>query len=329
VAGLIGAADDQEIVFTSGGTESNHAAIRSAIITSGKKHIITSAVEHSSVKRLCSQLQKEGFRVTEIGVDPDGRLKINDLQNALIEDTAIVSLMMANNETGVLFPVEEIGRLIRDRGILFHVDGVQAAGKVPVDLKKSAIDFFSVSAHKIYGPKGVGALYVRKGIPFHPLISGGGQQRGRRAGTENVPGIAGFGSACRIILMDMEKETARLQALRDSFEKEVSAALDGVTIHGLNAPRLANVSSLRFQQITAETLIARLEQKGICVSTGSACMSGSSEPSHVLMAMGVSPEEALSAVRFSFGRFTQPEDIQILISELAAVIRSKSMAGIL
>ncbi len=320
IAAFLGAAEEQEILLTSGGTESNNTAIRSALMSSGKKHIVTSAVEHSSVRQLCRQLQKEGFRVTEIGVDAEGRLKRDDLRQVLTGETALVSLMMANNETGVLFPVEEIGRLARERGILFHVDAVQAAGKVPLCLKDSTIDFLSISAHKIYGPKGVGALYIRKGTPFHPLIYGGSQQRGRRAGTENVPGAVGFGAACQIALENLEKETARLCALRDEFEKEISARINDVTIHGLNVPRLSNTSSMRFQGVSAETLIAALEQKGICVSTGSACMSGSPEPSHVLISMGISAEETLSAVRFSFGRFTRHEEIQILISELEPAV---------
>ena len=339
-AALIGALDDQEIIFTSGGTESNNAAIRSALATSGKKHIVTSAVEHSSIRQLCTQLEKEGYLVTSIGVDSEGRLKMDDLRRALSDDTAIVSLMMANNETGVLFPVEEIGRLVREKGILFHVDAVQAAGKVPVDLKNSTIDFLSLSAHKFYGPKGIGALYARKGVPFQSFIWGGSQQHGRRAGTENVAGAAGLGAACQMAAGDFEKETNRLKELRDEFEKEINAKINGVVIHGSQTARLVNTSSVRFENIKAETLIAALEQKGICVSTGSACMSGSSEPSHVLKAMGISEEETLSAVRFSFGRGTQREGVRILISELTAItgrlrgmqspkIHSQSMAGIL
>lgn len=321
IAALLGAADDQEILLTSGGTESNNTALRSALASSGKKHIVISAVEHSSVRSLCRQLQKEGARVTEIGVDAGGRLKTEDLFDSLTEDTAVVSIMMAGNETGVLFPINEISQRVRERGILFHTDAVQAVGKVPIHLKdNSPVDFLSISAHKIYGPKGVGALYVRKGIPFQPLIWGGGQQRGRRAGTENVPCIAGFGMACQIIAGNSEAETARLGNLRDEFEREVQNRIGGIAIHGVNGPRLANTSSMRFQGVRAETLIASLEQKGICVSTGSACMSGSSEPSHVLTAMGISAEEALSAVRFSFGRLTQREDIQTLISELETVV---------
>ncbi len=320
IALLVGAAEDQEILLTSGGTESNNTALRSALVSSGKKHLVTSAVEHSSVRQLCRQLQKEGFRVTEIGVDREGRLKMDDLSRSLTGDTALASFMMANNETGVLFPVEAIGALVRERGILFHVDAVQAAGKVPLCLKNSAIDFLSISAHKIYGPKGVGALYVKKSVPFHPLIWGGSQQRGKRAGTENVPGVVGFGAACQIAMENLEKEMARLGELRNEFEKEISARINGVTLHGMNVPRLANTSSARFQNVSAETLIAALEQKGICVSTGSACMSGSSEPSHVLTAMGISAEETLSAARFSFGYFTRREDIQILISELESAV---------
>ena len=327
IAAFLGAAEDQEILFTSGGTESNNTAIRSALAVSGKKQIVTSAVEHSSVRRLCHQLRKEDFRVTEIGVDSEGRLKMEDLRLALTEDTAVVSLMTANNETGVLFPVEEIGRLARERGIFFHTDAVQAAGKIPIHLKNSPVDFLSLSAHKIYGPKGVGALYVKKGTPFHPLLWGGSQQRGRRAGTENVPGIVGFAAACQIAGENLQQEAARLAGLRDEFEKEIISKIEGALVHGLNTPRLPNTSQIRFQAIPAETLIALLEQKGICVSTGSACMSGSPEPSPVLLAMGISAEDALSAVRFSFGRQTRQEDVQILMREVEAAV-NRLMAGV-
>ena len=314
---LLGAEQESEIIFTGGGTEANNAAIRAALKAHPqKKHIITSAVEHSSVLRLCRELQKEGYRLTELQVDAQGCLDLEELRSALSEDTALVSLMLANNETGVLFPVFEIGKELKERDVLFHVDAIQAVGKLPLDLKSRAVDFFSVSAHKLYGPKGVGALYVRNSVAFTPLLIGGSHERGRRAGTENVPGIVGFGKACESIKENLEKDSERLVQLRDYFEGQIMTQFPTAVIQGKSAPRLPNTSNICFRGFDSETLIALLDQKGICVSSGSACMSGAAEPSHVLKAMGLSDEEASSALRFSFGRHTDQKQIEFLVESL-------------
>lgn len=324
---LIGASDDSEIIFTSGATESTNAAIRSALaVNKNRKEIITSAVEHSSVRKLCYQLAKEGYKIHEIGVDASGHLDIAAFDEALCDKTAVVSLMMANNETGVFFPVEALAARIKEKGAFFHVDGVQAIGKCLIDLKRTSIDFFSLSAHKFYGPKGVGALYVRKGVPFHPLISGGSQERGRRAGTENLPGIVGLGAACDLILESLENEILRLKSLQQLFETEIKKKIPGIFITAEHSLRLVNTSHIRFQGIEAETLLMALDQKGIYASSGSACMSGAQDLSHVLKAMGFSDDEAKSSVRFSFGLQTTESSLFILISELRDTVhRLRSM----
>jgi cysteine desulfurase len=311
VASLLGAYEESEVIFTSGGTESNNAALRSALVLSpGKKKVVTSAVEHSSVFKLCCQLEKEGYRVQWLGVDSQGGLDWNELRSALTEDTAVVSLMTANNETGVLFPVEKVGEMVKERGILLHVDAVQAVGKFSIDLKKSSIDFLSLSAHKFYGPKGIGALYVRKAARFQPLIFGGVQERGRRAGTENVPGIVGLGAACQLVQKDLAEEIHKPALLRDKFEEKIFEKNSGVFVNGHKTQRLQNTSNLRFEKVDGEALLFALDQKGICASSGSACMSGSQEPSRVLKAMGLSDEEANSSLRFSFGRYTTDAEIE-------------------
>lgn len=328
VASLLGTPDETEIVFTSGGTESNNAAIRSALFLSGpKRQVITSAVEHSSVRNLARQLQKEGYQITEIGVDGQGCLNLEELKEAVSDQTAVVSLMMANNETGVVFPIEEVGKITKEKGIFFHVDAVQAAGKIPLHLKDSAIDFLSLSAHKFYGPKGIGALYVRKGTPFSPLIFGGSQERGRRAGTENVPGIVGLGVASELAEKKLPEETVRLRRWQAEFESAIRSRLSGVTVSGELAERLPNTSHLRFEGIEAETLLIALDQKGIYASSGSACMSGSRQPSHVLKAMGCTDDEASSAVRFSFGRHTTDQEIQFLVDELSRLVTRLGSSG--
>jgi cysteine desulfurase len=319
-AALVGAHDDSEIIFTSGGTESNNAALRSALQISKRNEIVMSAVEHSSIRKLCQQLAKEGYMVHEIGVDRHGVLDEKAFEAALTDRVAVVSLMMANNETGVIFPVEEIGKKVKAKGILFHVDAVQAVGKCAIDLKKSAIDFLSASAHKIYGPKGAGFLYVRKGVSFHPLVCGGGQERGRRAGTENVPALAGLGKACQVARQQMALETEKIRGLRNLFETEVQRQISGVSITAINSERLSNTSHICFKGIQSETLLIALDQREMYASSGSACMSGAQEPSPVLKAMGFSDEEAASAVRFSFGRFTTETDILILIQELREIV---------
>ncbi len=310
VAQLIQAADEKEIIFTSCGTESSSAAVRAALQANpDKKKIITSTVEHSCIGKLAKQLRLEGYEVAEIGVSQQGFLNIDEFQRSLDAKTAVVSLMMANNETGVLFPIEEIGKMCREKGVLFHVDGVQALAKYNICIKDSPIDYLSMSAHKIYGPKGIGALYVKKTAPFQSFMIGGAQERGRRAGTENVAGIVGFGRACQLGLSDFDDEVERLLKNRRLFEETVILQNMGVSVNGNVQRRIPTTSNLQFAGIDGEALMMALDQKGVCVSAGSACMSGSTEPSHVLKAMGFADDEAKSSIRFSFGRYTTEQDI--------------------
>jgi len=314
VAQLLGAADDREILFTSCGSESNNTAILSCLSTNpSKKQFVTSSVEHSSIRKLGRNLSGQGYDVVEVGVSTQGFLLMDELKRVISDQTAVVSLMLANNETGALFPIDEIGSLLRERGILFHVDAVQAVGKYSLNVKSSPIDFLSLSAHKLYGPKGVGALYVRQGVPFKSFVVGGGQERGRRAGTENVAGIAGLGAACELALSDLPQEIDRLKKLRALFEDSLGEKVPGIEINGDLYRRLPTTRNVRFPGVDAEALMMALDQKGICVSSGSACMSGSHEPSHVLKAMGLSDEEANSSIRFSFGRFTSEQDIREVV----------------
>lgn len=303
-------AREHEIVFTSGGTESNNTAIRSALRTTGKRRIVTTSVEHSSIRNLAQQLIKEGYEICELPVDSDGRLDQDALKDSLTSETAVVSIMLANNETGILFPAEEIGKAVKSEGILFHVDAVQAAGKYPLFLKNFPADFVSVSAHKFYGPKGTGFLYVKDGTPFHPLIAGGGQERGRRAGTENLPGIAGMAAACALAASDFQAEMSRLAALRDGFEARILKEIPGSAVNGFGMPRIPNTVNFRFEEVEAETLLIAMDEQGVYASSGSACLSGAPEPSHVLKAMGFSDEEAGSAVRFSFGRYSTENEVR-------------------
>ncbi len=310
LASLVGAPEEHSLVFTSGGTESNNAALRAALALTGKRRLITSSIEHSSILRVAGQIEKEGCEVYRLAVDGEGRLDLDELRSALKEETAVVSLMTANNETGVLFPIEEAGKIVKEHGVLFHVDAVQAIGKVPISLKDSPVDFLSLSAHKFYGPKGTGALYVRPGMAFPAQVIGGTQERGRRGGTENVPGIAGMGKASELVQQDLPEEIARLRQLRDRFEARLCTENRGVEVAGKNSERLPNTSLVLFQDTDAEAFLYALDGEGIACSSGSACMSGSREPSHVLTGMGYPKHKALSAVRFSIGRFTQPEEIE-------------------
>lgn len=309
VASLLGAADENSIVFTSGGTESNTAALRSALRTSGKRRIVSCTVEHSSILKPLLQMEKEGIKIVRLPVGRDGQLDLDEMRRALTSETALVSLMSANNETGILLPVEKAGAIIKECGILFHVDAVQSVGKQPFNLKHSPIDFLSLSGHKLYGPKGIGALYIKPDVPFEPLIAGGSQERGRRGGTENVPGIAGLGRACDAVKNDLAEESFRLKGLRDSFEERLCIENEGVEIVGRKVSRLPNTTLALFRGVEAETLLYALDAQGIACSSGSACMSGSSEPSHVLTAMGYDKVQALSAIRFSLGKFTHFEEL--------------------
>jgi cysteine desulfurase len=321
VASLLGASA-REIVFTGSATESNNTALHAALSADpAKRHLITSAVEHSAVLNHAHALEKSGCRITRLPVDRDGLLSLADLEAAFAPDTALVSLMWANNETGVLFPVAEIAALCRQRGVPFHCDAVQAVGKLPVDLKRTPVDYLSLSAHKLGGPKGVGALVVRKGAPFAPHLHGGHQERGRRGGTENVAGIAGLGRAAELARKELPGYAAAVQPLRDRLEAELLARIPGAERNGHATQRLPNTTNLTFPGVESEALLLLLDQAGICASAGSACLADSDEPSHVVRAM--KPESAASRqmVRFSLGRETTAAEIDETITTVARVNR--------
>jgi len=320
VAALLGC-EPAEIVFTSCGTESNNAAINSAVQSDpARRHIVTTAVEHSAVLRHCQALEKEGCAVTFLGVDAEGNLDPDELERAIRPDTAIVSVMWANNETGVMFPVEEIAQIVRRKGVFFHTDAVQAAGKVPIHLADSAINFLSLSAHKLHGPKGVGALYVNKRSRFQPSQIGGGQENGRRAGTENVASIVALGKAAECASSAMDEEKTRVRAMRDRFEKAICEKVSGVSINGNVRARLPNTSSLAFGGIESDAGLMILDRHKICCSAGSACRTGSGEASHVLRAMNRNDESARGSLRFSFGRFNSEADVDRAIEIVPKVI---------
>jgi len=319
-AKLLGVANENTLIFTSGGTESNNAVLRSVLLTTGKRRIVTSQVEHSSILKPLLQLEKEGCEVLRLPVDQDGQLDMEALENALTPETALVSLMAANNETGVFFDIDAISKRVHDKGILFHVDAVQSIGKSPINLDNASIDFLSLSGHKFYGPKGVGILYVRSGRDFIPLINGGSQERGRRGGTENIAGIAGLGKACELIQSEVCHEAVRLGEIRQTFENRLCQENADVEIVGAKSVRLPNTSLALFQGADAEALLYALDGEGIACSSGSACMSGSREPSHVLTAMGYNKAQALSAIRFSFGRYTSLDELEYTLEMIQKIL---------
>jgi len=320
VASLINASSE-EIVFTSCGTESDSTAIHAAISSfPDKRHIVTSRVEHPAVKSLCEGLVKKGYRVTFVPVDRKGALDIDYLYDSLTDDTAIVSIMWANNETGVIFPIEEISNVVKKKGIPFHTDAVQAVGKIPVDVSQSSLDILSISGHKIHAPKGVGALFIRKGTPFSPFLIGGHQERGRRGGTENVVSIIGFGKASELAANHMGESLNRVRQLRDKLENELIKRIPNVLINGDNDNRLPNTASLSFEYVEGESILLMMDELGICASSGSACTSGSLEPSHVLRAMGVPFTAAHGSIRFSLSIYNTEEDIDFIIERLPPII---------
>lgn len=322
VAALLGAAAD-EIIFTSCGSESDNAAIRSALISQpGKRHIVTSRVEHPAVRALCAQLKNEGYRITELPVDTEGRLDMEQYRRSLSSDTAIVSLMWANNETGVIFPVERAAELARSRGILFHTDAVQAVGKIPLNLSKTAIDMLSISGHKLHAPKGIGVLYVRKGTRFSPFLIGGHQEKGRRGGTENTPSIIGLGKACELAARNMEAENTRVKRLRDKLENELLRRVANSRVNGDRENRLPNTSNISFEFVEGEAILLMMDEFGICASSGSACTSGSLQPSHVLRAMGVPFTMAHGSIRFSLSVYNTEEEIDFVIEKLPPIIET-------
>ncbi|HXE97424.1 MAG TPA: cysteine desulfurase NifS [Dongiaceae bacterium] len=320
VADLLGAAPD-EIIFTACGTESDNAAIRSALeVFPDRRHVITSRVEHPAVLTQCRNLTQKGYRVTEIGVDGAGRLDMEELKAAVDTDTAIVSLMWANNETGVLFPVEEAAAIAKAKGALFHSDAVQAIGKIPIDMAASSIDMLSLSGHKLHAPKGIGVLYVRRGTPFRPFLVGGHQEKSRRAGTENAAAIIALGKACQLAGQFMEVENTAVKAMRDRLQDVLMTEIPYARINGGGAERLPNTTSIAFEFVEGEAILLLLSEFGICASSGSACTSGSLEPSHVLRAMGVPFTCAHGSIRFSLSRYTTDAEIDTVIREMPPII---------
>lgn len=320
VAELLGASS-REIVFTSGATEANNTAIHAALrVHPARRHIVTSAVEHSSVLSCCRALEREGVRVTVLPVDREGLLKQADVEAAITDETAVVSLMWANNETGVLFPVERIAELCRVRGVLFHCDAVQAVGKLPVDVRCVSADYLTLSGHKFHGPKGVGALFVRRGAPFTPLIHGGHQERGRRGGTENVALIAGLGVAAELAQKNVADYAARVRPLRDELEQGILGGIPDAELNGHPEQRLPNTTNISFRGVESEALLLLLDQAGVCASSGSACLADSDEPSHVVQAM--KPESAASRqmVRFSLGAENTGEEVAAAVSAAAEAV---------
>ncbi|MEC4684185.1 MAG: cysteine desulfurase NifS [Nitrospirota bacterium] len=321
VAALIGAEAD-EIVFTSCGTESDNTAVMSAVETYPyRRHVITTRVEHPAVLNFAKHLARKGFRVTFLPVDKFGRLDMEAFSGALDDDTAIVSIMYANNETGVIFPIPRLGELLRERKILFHTDAVQAVGKVPINVRELPVDMLSLSGHKLHAPKGVGALYVRKGTRFYPYIIGGHQERGRRAGTENVASIIGLGRACELAMETLDKEAEYLGRLRDKLERSLLERCPDALVNGDTEHRLPNTTNISFQYVEGEAILLRLNEYGICASSGSACTSGSLQPSHVLRAMGVPFTAIHGSVRFSLSRYNTEAEIDRVIETVPSVIK--------
>ena len=324
VARLINA-EISEIVFLSGGTEADNLAIRGIAEAqkgpSGKgRHIITSQIEHHAVLHTCKDLEKQGYDVTWLPVSSHGLVDPEDLRKALRPDTILISIMHANNEIGTIQPIEEIGRIAEEADVFFHSDGVQSTGKIPVDVKKLRVDLFSMSSHKIHGPKGAGALFVKKGVILKPTMTGGGHERNRRSGTENVAGIIGFGEAARLAREGLTAEMPRVRALRDRLEAELKARIEWIRVNGENAPRLPNTSNIMVDYAEGEGLVISLDLKGVAVSSGSACSSGSLEPSHVLTAIGKTPDEAHGSLRISLSGMTADEDVEYVIGVLPGIV---------
>ena len=322
VAALVGG-DPSEVVFTSGGTESDNFAIRGvaeALEATGRRHLIATAIEHEAVLNTFRALARRGWKTTLLPVDQSGIVTIDALEQALTDETALVSIMHANNEIGTVQPIAQLARLARSRGAVFHTDAVQTAGKIPIDVKALGIDLLSLSAHKFYGPKGAGALWIRRGVRLQTPMTGGKQERGRRAGTENVVGIIGLGVAAQQARAKMAAEGDRLAVLRDRLEEGLLASVTGTAINGARSPRVPNTTNISFDRIEAESLLIALDLAGIAVSTGSACSSGTLEPSHVLKAMGFPPHRAQNSIRFSLGAANTEADIQRVIEVLPGVV---------
>jgi cysteine desulfurase len=321
VAALIGAEPD-EIIFTSCGTESDNTALMSAVESyPQKRHIITTRVEHPAVFNFAKHLARKGFRITFIPVDNSGRFDMDAFSKAIDDDLAVVSVMYANNESGVIFPVEEIGKSLRERRIIFHTDAVQAIGKLPIDVKKLSVDMLSLSGHKLHAPKGVGALYVSRGTRFYPYIIGGHQENGRRAGTENIASIIGLGKACELAAKNIDKEIIYLNTLRDKLERSLMELCPDTRVNGDRENRLPNTTNISFEYVEGEAILLRLNEYGICASSGSACTSGSLEPSRVLRAMGVPFTAIHGSIRFSLSRYNTEDEIDKVIEIMPKIIK--------
>jgi cysteine desulfurase len=322
VAELI-SADPGDVVFTGGGTEGDNLAIRGiaeALEPTGRKHLIASAIEHEAVLNTLKALARRGWTTTLLPVDETGIVSPEDLRSAITDDTALVSVMHANNEIGTIQPIAELAAIARERRVLFHTDAVQSAGKVPIDVKSLGVDLLSISAHKFYGPKGTGALWIRRGVRLQPPLTGGKQERGRRAGTENVAGIVGMGVAAKEALAKMASEAARLAPLRDRLEDGILRAVTGTVLNGARSPRVPNTTNVSFDRTEAESLLIALDLEGVAVSTGSACSSGTLEPSHVLKAMGFPAHRTQNSIRFSLGAANTEADIDHVIAVLPGIV---------
>lgn len=314
----------EEIYFTSGGTESDNTAIRGIAYAYRQKgnHIITTKIEHPAVLETCKQLEKEGFRVTYVGVNESGVVNIDEIKAAITKETVLITVMFVNNELGTIEPVKEIGALAKENNIIFHTDAVQAVGALKIDVQEFNIDSLSISAHKFYGPMGIGALYVKKGVKFNKLITGGHQENGKRAGTENVPAIVGLGSAIEIAYRNFDDNRLKIAALRDYYESQIKKNIPYITINGENAERVAGTSNISFRFIEGEGILLNLDAAGICASSGSACTSGSLDPSHVLLAIGLPHEIAHGSIRVSFGKDTEKADIDYLVLNLTKTVEN-------
>ncbi|MEO7166038.1 MAG: cysteine desulfurase NifS [Spartobacteria bacterium] len=321
VAALLGC-EPNEVVFTSGGTESDNTALHSALqMSPERRHVVTTAVEHNAVLNYCEALGRGGCAVTVVEVDEKGHLDLQALEQAIRPDTAVVSVMWANNETGVIYPLAEIADLCRAKGVFFHTDAVQAVGKMPIDLTQLPVHFLSLSGHKLHAAKGVGALYVNRKTRFQPLLVGGPQEGGRRAGTDNVASIVGLGKAAELAVATLEEENTRVRALRDRFETTLCAELDSVLVNGDPGARLPNTSNLAFTGVDAQAILLKLDQEGVCCSLGSSCTTGAAAPSHVLRAMHLKDERARSSLRFSFGRYNTETELDQVLEIIPRIVR--------
>ncbi|MEH1851131.1 MAG: cysteine desulfurase NifS [Nostoc sp.] len=320
LAAILGA-DESEIVYTSCGTEGDNAAIRAALLAQPeKRHIVTTQVEHPAVLNVCKQLETQGYSVTYLSVNHQGQLDLDELEASLTGNTALVTIMYANNETGTIFPIEQIGLRVKESGAIFHVDAVQAVGKIPLNMKTSTVDMLTLSGHKLHGPKGIGALYIRRGVRFRPFILGGHQERGRRAGTENVPAIIALGKAAELELLHLEEAIAKERKLRDRLEQTLLAKIPDCVVNGDVTQRLPNTTNIGFKYIEGEAILLSLNKYGICASSGSACTSGSLEPSHVLRAMGLPYTTLHGSIRFSLCRYTTVAEIDQVIEVMPSIV---------